>query len=108
MIEIPFVDQNDFVLEATLDDVTYFLHLQWNSEAEIWVMGIEDINAVNLFNGAVLLPNIPLLAQFRTLPVPTGEFIVATSDPLQVIDRESFLNGRAHLWYVTGDEMYAL
>ena len=63
MITIPMLDQNSFVVEASLDDLTYFLRFDWNSEAQIWVMGISNANNEAVLQGVVLLSNTPLLTQ---------------------------------------------
>lgn len=99
----PF-DQNDYLIECELDDQTFFLRLSWNSEAQIWVLGVEDANEETILQGVVLVANSWLLQQFRRLALPPGDFIVYAPNPNEVIDRTAFLDGRATLYYVTAEE----
>lgn len=108
MIEIPFVDQNDFITEAALEDVTYFLRFSWNTEGQFWVMGIQDSQRGSLLQGVLLVPNVALLPQFRAWDVPPGEFVAYMDNDFGQIDRYSFLNGQATLWYLTEAEYAAL
>lgn len=108
MITIPMIGQNDFLLEAALDDVTYFLHFSWNSEAEFWVMGIQNANNDVVLQGVVLVPNVALLNQFKTHAVPRGEFVAYAENPLERLGRDSFTSGRAVLFYMTEAEYAAL
>jgi len=108
MIKIPLVDQNSFVIEASLDGATYFLRFDWNSEAEIWVLGLQDASTASVLQGVVLVPNSPLLEQFRHLAVPPGEFVVDAQDDNLQLGRDSFLTGQATLYYVGEDEYGAL
>jgi hypothetical protein len=108
MIKIPLVDQNSFLIEASLEGATYFLRFDWNSEAGIWVLGLQDASTETVLNGVALVPNSPLLGQFRHLAVPPGEFVVDAQDDDLLIRRDSFLTGQATLYYVDEDEYAAL
>lgn len=108
MIPLPMADQNDFVLEASLEDVTYFLRFSWNDEAQIWVMSIQNSDDELILQGVVLVPNVALLTQFRTKAIPPGEFIAYAENPLEVLDRNAFTSGRAVLYYMTEEEYAAL
>jgi hypothetical protein len=99
----PF-DQNDYLIECELDDQTYFMHLSWNSEAGIWVMGVEDANEQVILQGVVLVANSWLTQQFRSVAIPPGDFIVYAENPNEIIDRMAFLEGRATLYYITQEE----
>ena len=108
MIQIPMRDQNSFVIEAGLEDVTFFLRFDWNSEAGIWVMGIANARNEDIIRGLALVPNTPLLEQFRHLAVPAGEFVVYANDDDLRIGRDTFLTGAAALYYLTEAEVAAL
>lgn len=108
MIKIPLIDQNSFVIEAALDELTYFLRFDWNSEAQFWTMAIQNARNEAVLRGVVLVSNTPLLQQFRHLDVPAGEFVVVADDPDMAIDRNCFLNGRANFYYLTENEVAAL
>ncbi len=107
MIKIPMRDQNSFVIEAGLEDVTFFLRFDWNSEDGIWVMGLANARNEDIIRGLVLVPNTPLLEQFRHLAVPAGEFVAYANDDLQ-IGRDTLLTGAAALYYLTEAEVAAL
>jgi hypothetical protein len=108
MTPIPLIDENDFLLEATLEDVTYFLHFSWNSEARFWVMGIRNANSDVLIQGVVMAPNVALLAYYRAYALPPGEFVAYAEDMGAALDRDSFRDGRAVLFYLTEAEYAAL
>ncbi|WP_237173048.1 phage baseplate plug family protein [Paracandidimonas lactea] len=108
MITIPLIDQNSFVIEASLEDRTYFLRFDWNSEAGIWTMATQDAGSQAVLTGVVLVPNSPLLDQFRHLAVPPGEFIVYALNNDLVLGRDTFLAGAATLYYLTEAEVATL
>ncbi|TFL14224.1 hypothetical protein CSC67_08715 [Pusillimonas caeni] len=108
MIPIPFIDQNSFIIEASLDDTTYFLRFDWNSEAQLWTMAIQDARSEAVLQGVVLVPNTPLLDQFRHLAVPRGEFVVYAQDDNLQIGRDTLLTQSATLYYLTEAEVAAL
>lgn len=108
MIPIPLVDENDFILEAPLEERTYFLHFSWNSEGRFWVMGVNNANSDTVLQGIVLVPNVALLATYRTYELPPGEFVAYAENPLEQLDRDSFITGRATLYYLTEAEYAAL
>jgi hypothetical protein len=108
VIQLPLIDENDFLLEAVLDDITYFLRFSWNSEAAIWVLGIEDANKVDVLQGVVLVPSVALLVNFRHYAVPAGEFVAYSDNDLAQIGRQSFLDGTFQLYYLTKAEYAAL
>lgn len=108
MIQIPMVDQNDFLVEAALDGVTYYLRFSWNSEAQIWVMGIQNSENLVLMQGVVLVPNVALLTQFRTLDLPAGEFVAYMDDDYKDVGRDSFLTDDAKMFYIPGEEYASL
>lgn len=106
MIRIPVPDQNSSVVEASLGEITYFLRLDWNAEAQIWTMGIANARNEDVLRGVVLVPNTPLLGQFQHLRIPPGEFVAYVED--DQIGRNTFANGRARLLYLTEDDLAAL
>lgn len=108
MIKIPLIDQNSFVIEAGLDGMTYFLRFDWNSEAQIWTMAIQNARNEAVLQGVVLLPNMPLTEQFRHLALPPGEFVVYAEDDNLRIGRETFLTDGATLYYLMEAEVGAL
>ena len=106
MIKIPFPDQNDFLLEAELDGITFFLHLAWNDDAGIWTLGLENAQNGAVLSGIALAAEWPLLRRFRHLDVPKGELVAVSLDGLPV-SRQSFADGTAELIYVPAAEIQA-
>src|SRR5690554_1777390 len=99
MIKIPMADHNSFNIQATLDDETYALQFDWNEAAQIWTMRIDDTLCV------VLVPNTPLLKNYRYLDLPAGEFVADARSGAQHIGRQDFVSGKANMFYVTGAEL---
>lgn len=108
MIKIPLVDLNDFIVEASLEDTTYFLKFSWNTEGEFWTLGIRNAANIAVLQSIVIVPNSPLLEQFTTYAVPPGEFVAYTDDPVGTIDRDSFVTERAVFYYIPEAEYAAL
>ncbi|HRL22799.1 MAG TPA: hypothetical protein PLP85_13610 [Alcaligenes sp.] len=108
MIAIPLADQNSFVVEASLEGNTYFLRLDWNSEAGLWVLGLQDARTAVVLQGVALVPGSPLLGQFRHLGVPPGEFMVHRQDDSLSLGRDSFRDAQATLYYMSEAEYAAL
>ncbi|WP_028353434.1 phage baseplate plug family protein [Bordetella petrii] len=105
MITIPVIDANDSLTEVELEGGTYFLRLSWNSEADLWVLGIENANNEVIIAGIALVPDTPLLAQYRYLPLPPGEIVALAPDRRNTISREALPSGDVTLVYVTAQEV---
>lgn len=105
MIRIPLVDLNDFVIEAALEETTYFLRFSWNSEAQFWTLGIRNARNEIILQSIVMVANTPLLRQFPTYAVPPGELIAYMDNPNGIIGRESFLTDEATLYYLPSTEV---
>lgn len=109
MIRLNMVDQNDFIIEADLEGVTYFLRFSWNSEAGIWVMHVENSLNEAILSGLVLAPNVGLSRGFHYLGMPPGEFVAYTDDRTkQRIGRDDFITEKAIMYYVLEAELAAL
>ena len=105
MIQIQVLDANDSLTEVELDGVTYFLGLGWNSEFEAWAMSIENAYNEVVVAGIALVPDTPLLAQYRHLPVPAGELIALAPDRRNTISRAALPSGEVGLMYVSVEEV---
>jgi hypothetical protein len=108
VIVIPMLDQNSFVIEASLDESTYFLQFDWNSEAQFWTMAIANYRNEAILQSVVLVPNSALIGQFRHLDVPAGEFIVYCSEDKSQVTRDNFIRGKCELFYLTESEYASL
>ncbi|MBB2918337.1 phage baseplate plug family protein [Cupriavidus alkaliphilus] len=105
MQTIRVLDTNDSLTEVVLDERTFFLHLSWNSEAELWSLAIENAYNELIIAGIALVPDTPLLDRFRYLPVPAGELLVLTPDGRDSISREALPAGDVALVYIEADEV---
>ncbi|WMD20908.1 hypothetical protein RAS12_00625 [Achromobacter seleniivolatilans] len=105
MFEIPILDANDSLTEVELDGVTYFLRLSWNSEAELWVLSIENAYNELIVAGIAVVPDTPLLGAYRHLAVPAGELVARAPDRRDAISRTALPSGVVSLMYIEADEV---
>ena len=96
--------------DANLDNENYRLHFSWNSTG-FWTMDIRDSENADLVRGIKLVPNFPLLNQYRRISnkLPRGEFLIAvvnqSVEKNQTISREGFSSGEFTLIYVPQEEL---
>lgn len=105
MIQIPIPDLNDSLTEVELDGMTVFLRLSWNSEAEQWVMSVENAYNELIVAGIAVVPGTPLLAGYRHLSVPAGELVALAPDRRDTIGRAALPSGEVALIYIDAQEM---
>ncbi|CAB3863478.1 hypothetical protein IPU70_08105 [Achromobacter sp. SD115] len=105
MIVIPVIDANDSLTEVELEGITYFLHLAWNSEAELWTLSIENAYNEVIVAGIGVVPDTPLLTRYRHLAVPPGELVALAPDRRNTISREALPAGQVALAYVESAEV---
>ena len=110
MIQISMYDANDFVESVILDDETYKLKFGWNSYSKSWSMDIRNEKGEDLVRGISLVPNFPLLNQYRRVTeLPKGELMAVVVNPddkaNQKIGRQDFLNGKFSLVYIPKNEL---
>lgn len=109
MIVLPIADLNSQSIEAVLDDELYYIILDWNDEAQYWEMGIRNSSYQTLVDGVCVVPNYPLLQQFKYPDMPRGEFQVTrignTNGPPP---RNGFNTKEFQLIYTTSEELRAL
>lgn len=110
MITLNLIDANDFVISAILDNETYKLRFCWNDEQH-WLMDIRDSGNNDLVRGIKLVPNFPLINQYRRISsnLPHGELVVAVVNQSvtenQFISRNGFISGVFSLVYVNKTEL---
>jgi len=103
---ITTIDANSQLIEVSLDRQVFFVTLDWNDEAELWVIGLQDAERNTLISGIALSANWPLFWRFRYPYMPRGDLMALTDTYLDGgIRRDSFVNGEAALCYVTEDEL---
>lgn len=105
MKTIPVIDANDSLTEVELDGRTFFLRLSWNSEAQMWALGLENAYNELIVAGIGLVPDSPLLAQYRHLDVPDGELVALAPDRRNSISRTALPAGDVALIYVEAEEL---
>lgn len=105
MIVIPVLDANDSLTEVELEGATYFLRLSWNSEALLWALSIENAYNEVIVAGIAVVPNTPLLAAYRHLAVPAGEFVALAPDRRANISRTALPTGEVAFIYVDEQEV---
>ncbi|WP_454691124.1 phage baseplate plug family protein [Achromobacter aloeverae] len=105
MIQISVPDYNDSITEVELDGVTYFLRFSWNSEAQMWVMSIENAYNDVIVAGIAIVPDTPLLSGYRSLAVPAGELVAVSPDGGNAIGRDALPSGDVAFIYVEADEV---
>ena len=107
MIIIAMQDNNDFIQSVELDGVAYQLKFGWNDSSESWTMDIRTAKNVDIVRGVSVVPNFPLLSQYRRYSngLPAGELIAVSTQAAESIGREDFLNGRFELMYIPRGEI---
>lgn len=107
MITITMQDNNDFIQSVELDGVAYRLKFGWNDKSESWTMDIRTAKNVDIIRGVCVVPNFPLLSQYRRYgkDLPAGELIAVSTQTAESIGREDFLNGRFELMYIPRGEI---
>jgi hypothetical protein len=74
MIVLTIFDLNSQSIEAILDDELFYIIIDWNDTGQYWEMGIRNSAYQTLVDGVCLVPNYPLLWQFRYEDMPKGDF----------------------------------
>lgn len=108
MIQISMMDANDFVQSVTLDDTVYKLHFAYNDVLKGWSMDIRDSQNTDIVRSIRVVPNFPLLSQYKRHLDIKGEIVATVTTNIQNIGRHDFINGRASLVYVSEDELNAI
>ena len=91
MIKLNVIDANSQVIEATLDEETFYIVLDWNSSNSSWTMDVRNAEYDTLISGIAVVPNELLLRQFRYSSMPKGDLCVGfTKDRNGPIPRNGF------------------
>jgi hypothetical protein len=103
MIQLGIIDANDMLVEAELDDSVYNIGLSWNQEGQLWTISVRDLNFSLLVSGIAAVPGFPLLYQVRRTELPPGQLWIYSVNNNK-LNRKSFVNGEAGLFYFTAEE----
>lgn len=99
-------DWNSQAIEANLDNLLYYIILDWNDSGQYWTMAIRNSAYGTLIDGIALSPNYPLTYQFRYAGMPPGELVAQNVKPTNgPIPRDGFSSGNYQLVYTTEQEM---
>ena len=106
MIAIRVADLNSQSIEVTLDDILFYIIVDWNQSGGYWTMSIRNSGYQTLVSNIFLAPNYPLLRQFKYSDLPPGELSVGSnrlrSGP---IPRDGFVSEKYQLIYMTEQEL---
>lgn len=109
MFVIEVTDTNSQLIEAVLDETLYYIVLNWNETNKNWTMGLRNSGYRMIVDGISIVPNFPLLYQFRYSDMPEGELMVLTANvrngPIPRLETDSFFNGNYELVYMTRSEL---
>jgi len=112
MITISMIDANDFIETVLLDGTAYRLHFSWNGYMNQWTMDILTATNGEIVRGIAVVPNFPLLQQYRRNGVPRGEIAAIVVKPElkenQTIGRKDFVNGKFSLVYIPEYEVVSI
>lgn len=104
MQTIELYSDDDYYVQLLGDGVLFYLHMQWNSEAEFWSLALENYNRELIVSGVKIVPNLRLLKLYSYIDgMPAGELIVLSDS--QQISKTDFAEGYAQMYYVTAAEL---
>lgn len=106
---LPILDLNSQAIEAVLDGELFYIILDWNDEGAYWEMGIRNSAYQTLVDGICVVPNMPLLYQFKYPDMPRGDLqVICVADVDGPPPRDGFVTQRFELLYTTADEWRAI
>jgi hypothetical protein len=101
MYSLNLIDANSQAIEAVLDNELFYIVLNWNDSNHSWSMDLRNSSYEALIFGIAVVPNYPLLWQFRYRAMPEGELFVASDqDRNGPVPRDGFSSGKYELIYV--------
>lgn len=107
MFVLEMSNANSQALEATLDDIVYYIVINWNESGQAWEMGVRNSAYRLLLTGVRMVPEFPLLRQFKYAEIPPGELVIHdyTLTKSQRVPRDGFQLGRYQLVYYTAEDL---
>lgn len=108
MFVLEVADLNSQAIEATLDDVLFYIVLDWNASGQYWGIAIRNSAYAILIDGIVLVANYPITYQFRYEDTPAGSIVAASSSgkfTSGYIPRDGFATGKFELIYMTEQDL---
>ena len=108
MFVLEVADLNSQAIEATLDDVLFYIVLDWNQSGGYWGMAIRNSAYAIVLDGVAVVPNYPLLYQFRYEDTPAGSLVAASTSGKMTsgyIPRDGFASKKFELIYMTEQDL---
>jgi hypothetical protein len=106
VITLETQDWNSMAIEATLDDILFYIVLDWNDSSQSWTLAIRNSAYRSIVDGIALVPNYPLTYQFRYAEMPPGElWALCSADVNGPIPRDGFTSGVFELCYQSEQEI---
>lgn len=101
-------DRAEHTIRKRLDGVPYRVHLQWNTRAGHWTLGLALDDGTVLFDGAALRVGHDMLRQYVGASFPPGAIVaVDTAGRKRDPGRDDLTNGRVQIVYLTAAEVAA-
>lgn len=109
MFVLNVTDVNSQAIEAVLDDILYYIILDWNESGQYWTMGINNSAYQTLITGISISANYLLTYQFRYADMPAGELMVVSAEYRSgPVPKNGFSSGRYQLIYQTQQDLLTL
>lgn len=108
MFVLEVADLNSQAIEAILDDVLFYIVLDWNASGQYWTMAIRNSAYAVLIDGIAVSSNYPLMYQFRYEDTPAGSLIAASTSGKFTngyIPRDGFATGKFELIYLEEQDL---
>ena len=103
---IPVVDMNSQAIESVLDNTLYYIILDWNETSQYWELGIRNSAYQTLVDGVCVVPNYPLLQQFKFRDMPRGDIQCVYTNNVNVPPpRDGFVTGNFELIYLEAQDL---
>jgi hypothetical protein len=109
LIIINVQDLNSQSIEVELDNLIFYIVLNWNDSGQYWHMSIRNSTYDHLVDGISVSANYPLTWQYRYSDMPPGEIQVLSqyyrNGP---VPRDGFSSGKYIMVYQEYAELVAL
>ena len=101
---IPIRDNPNYTLSIELEGAVYRIGVLYNARNDFWSLTLWDNNDILLVAGVKIVPNYPLLYNFKNELLPSGDLYCQVSDINVNITRDSFVTRDAVLLYISNEE----
>ena len=103
---IEVADENSQAIEIVLDNILFYIVLDWNESGKYWSMAVRNAAYATVVDGIALSPNWPLTWQFRYADMPPGELeVISAHFRNGPVPKDGFLSAKYSLVYHTVQEL---